>query len=107
MPCDRQRQSVLPLSLLFPPPRTPACFNFLCFSPRARTPGCSTFSCHGIAARSLARCPYLLAGSGGSALYFFGDRRCANRQRHLVIDEGELMGENILPHLGIQEVLAG
>jgi hypothetical protein len=46
-----------------------------------------------------------IAGSGDSALYCFGDRRCANRQRHLVIDEGELMGENILPDLGIQEAL--
>src|SRR5919198_1061595 len=56
-------------------------------------------------ARSLSRCAYWLAGLRGSALDCFRDRRCANRQRHFVIDEGKLMGENVLPHLGIQESL--
>src|SRR4029450_4156380 len=64
-------------------------------------------SCYGMAARSLSRCAYLLAGSGGSALDCFRDRRCANRQRDLVVYEGKLMAEYILPDLGIQEALAG
>ena len=75
------------------------------FLPRTRTLECSNFL--GMEAHSLSRCPYLLAGSGDSALYCFGDRRCTDRQRDLVIDEGEIMLENILPDMGIQEVLAG
>lgn len=35
------------------------------------------------------------------------DRRCADCQRDLIIDAGELMGENVLPHLGIQEAFTG
>ena len=30
-----------------------------------------------------------------------------DRQRHLVIDEGEFVGENILPDVGIQEAFTG
>ena len=84
MPGDRQRQRMLKLSLFLPGARTPACSNFL-----------------GMDACSLAHWAYLLAGSGGSALYCFRDRRCADRQRYFVVYEGELMGENILPDLGI------
>ena len=90
MQCERQRQGMLKLSLFFHPSRTPTCSNFL-----------------GMAACSLAHWAYLLAGSGGSALYVLRDRRCADRQRDFVVYEGELMGENILPHLGIQEALTG
>src|SRR5262245_25056176 len=88
MPRDRQRQRMRKLSLFLPRARTPACANFL-----------------GMAACSLAHWAYLLAGSGGSALYVLRDRRCADRQRDLVVYEGELMGENVLSHLGIQEAL--
>jgi hypothetical protein len=56
---------------------------------------------------SLAHGAYLLAGSAGSALYVLRDRGCANRQCDPVADEGEIMLENILPDMGIQEVLAG
>src|SRR5262249_42864799 len=48
-----------------------------------------------------------LAGSGGSALYVFRDRCCANRQRDLVVYERKLMGENVLSDLGIQQALTG
>jgi hypothetical protein len=88
MPCNRQRQSMLKLSLFLPRARAPKCSNFL-----------------GMQVGSLAHWACLYTGSGDSALYFFGDRRCADRQRHLVIDEGKLMGENVLPHLGIQQAL--
>ena len=70
MPGDRQRQGMHKLSLFLPRARTPACTNFL-----------------GMEACSLAHWAYLLAGSGGSALDVFRDRRCANRQCDLVIDE--------------------
>jgi hypothetical protein len=75
------------------------------FLPRAQPPACSNFL--GMEAYSLSHSAYLLAGSGGSALYVLRDRGCANRQCDPVADEGEIMLENILPDMGIQEVLAG
>ena len=80
----------------------------VCTSPcRATDRGSACANFLGMDARSLSRCAYLRCRIRGSALYFFRDRRCADRQRHLVIDERELMGENILPDLGIQEALTG
>jgi hypothetical protein len=66
---------------------------------------CSNF--FGMEACSLAHWAYQLAGSEGSTLYCFGNRRCADRQRDLVVYKGKLMGEDILPDLGIQEALTG
>ncbi len=83
---------MLKLSCYFPLSRTPECFSFLAMVWK-HPPSSVGRTC--------------IAGSGGSALYFFRDRRCADRQGDPVIDEGELMGENILPDMGIQEVFAG
>jgi hypothetical protein len=85
--------------------RGSACSNFLCFCLVLGPSNAQTFSAWKHAPWLMGRT--CIAGSGGSALYFFGDRRCANRQRDPVVYEGELMSENILPDLGIQETFTG
>ena len=48
-----------------------------------------------------------IAVSGRPSPYCCRDRGGTNRQRHPVVDEGEIMLENIFSDVGIQEVLAG
>ena len=48
-----------------------------------------------------------MTACGGSALDGLRDGCCTDRQRRLVLHEGEVMGENILPDLGIQQALTG
>jgi hypothetical protein len=47
-----------------------------------------------------------IAVSGRPSPYCCRDRGSTNRQRHPVVDEGEIMLENIFSDVGIQEVLA-
>ena len=49
---------------------------------------------------------FRMTTSGRPSPYCCRDRGSTNRQRHPVVDEGEIMLENIFSDVGIQEVLA-
>ena len=72
---------MLKLSLCFPPSRALECLNFLGMAWQ-HAPALVVHTC--------------IAGSEGSTLYCFRDRRCADCQRDLVVYEGKLMRENRL-----------